>query len=100
MWLEHVKKEYEGPIWCFASSFGGYLAALYHQRHPEAFEKIMLRSPALKMDQALTANMKPDKLERFMKGEKVALDFQIIITSQIFELRHKMLVQIFIQERT
>ena len=37
------------PVSCFATSFGGYLATLWRSAHPDAFRKLILRSPALKM---------------------------------------------------
>ena len=44
---------------------------LYHQRQPEAFEKIMLRSPALKMGEVMKAAMSEEKFSRLMNGEEV-----------------------------
>ena len=70
---EYVREKYPVPIWCFATSFGGYLAVLYHLRYPEAFDKLMLRSPALRMDQILTSFMNDDQHRQFMEGG--TLDF-------------------------
>ena len=70
---EYIKKEYKVPLWCFATSFGGYLAMVYHSIHPEAFEKILLRSPALKMGQIMTAFMNEDQRRSFLEGAR--LDF-------------------------
>ncbi len=70
---EYAAGKYGVPVWCFATSFGGYLAMLYHQKEPEVFDKIMLRSPALRMAMVMKSAMKEEKLNRFMSGE--AVDF-------------------------
>jgi len=68
---DYVQEKYGVPIWCFATSFGGYLAMIFHQRHPESFGKIMLRSPALKMGQIMTAFMNTDQLRSFLDGSRM-----------------------------
>lgn len=70
-----VKKEFDVPIWCFATSFGGYLAVLYIQRHPENFEKVMLRSPALKMAQIMRGFMNEEQFSMFMDGAPMDFGF-------------------------
>lgn len=61
------------PLFCFATSFGGYLAMLDYRRHPEHFDRILLRSPALRMGKVLRRFLDEDHMRRFQDGE--ALDF-------------------------
>ena len=65
---------------------------LYHQRRPEAFEKIMLRSPALKMGQVVTAFMNDDQFTKFMEGARMDFGFDqpLLLARDFYEdlLRH------------
>ena len=70
---EYLHGKYKVPLWCFATSLGGFLAMSYHLRHPETFEQILLRSPALKMGEVMKAAMSKERFERLMQGEE--LDF-------------------------
>lgn len=83
----HIKREYGVPIWCFATSLGGYLAMNYHLRQPEAFGKIMLRSPALKMAGVMKAAMSEEKFDRLMKGEEVDFghDQPLLLTRSYYD---------------
>jgi hypothetical protein len=65
---DYVTRLHHVPVWCFATSFGGYMAVLYHDRYPEAFEKIMLRSPALKMGQILLNDLDEKERKEFLAG--------------------------------
>ncbi len=66
----YVRERYGAPQ-CFATSFGGFLAMLYHKRNPEAFNRIMLRSPALKMGRVMETAINKDKFRGFLDGETV-----------------------------
>ena len=44
----------------FATSFGGYIAMLYAADHPEAFDQIILRSPALRFGEVLREGILDD----------------------------------------
>ncbi len=60
---------------CFATSFGGYMTVLYHQKYPEAFRKIILRSPAVKMADVLLDFMNDAQREAFFTGKKLDFGF-------------------------
>ena len=50
--IEYAKKEYSGAkISMFATSFGAYLTLLYITKSGNDFNKVILRCPAIKMDQ-------------------------------------------------
>lgn len=61
------------PIYGFATSFGGYLLSLYRGQHPDDFEKVLLRSPALKMDKAIRSFMNEDQFNAFIQGQPMEL---------------------------
>ena len=61
------------PIYCFATSFGGYITTLYRQQNPEDFDKVILRSPALKMDEIIPSFLNRKQLKDFLRG--TPLDF-------------------------
>ncbi|MBO6137971.1 MAG: alpha/beta fold hydrolase [Lachnospiraceae bacterium] len=84
---KYIHEKYGVPIWCFATSLGGYLAMNYHLRHPEAFEKLLLRSPALKMAEVMKAAMSEDRFARLMKGEKVDFghDQPLLLTKDYYD---------------
>ena len=84
---DHVSEKYKVPVWCFATSFGGFLAMIYHQSRPGAFGKIMLRSPALKMGQVMTNAMDRKKYDDFMNGAAVDFgkDQPLILTRAFYD---------------
>lgn len=63
------------PLFCFATSFGGYLAVLCYRRHPECFDRILLRSPALRMGKVLRSFLDEDHMRRFQSGEALNFGF-------------------------
>ena len=63
------------PLFCFATSFGGYLAMLDSRRHPEHFDRILLRSPALRMGKVLRSFLEEDHMRRFQGGEALNFGF-------------------------
>ena len=64
------------PLFCFATSFGGYLAMLDYRRHPEHFDRILLRSPALRMGKVLRSFLDEDHMRRFQGGEALNFGFE------------------------
>ena len=64
------------PVYIFATSFGGYLAMLYQKSHPDAFEKIILRSPALRMPEIFEGFIREEQRERFRQGEALNFGFE------------------------
>ena len=64
------------PLFCFATSFGGYLATLDYRRHPEHFARILLRSPALRMGKVLRSFLDEDHMRRFQGGEALNFGFE------------------------
>ena len=63
------------PLFCFATRFGGYLAMLDYRRHPEHFDRILLRSPALRMGKVLRSFLDEDHMRRFRDGEALNFGF-------------------------
>ena len=63
------------PLFCFATSFGGYLAMLDYRRHPKHFDRILLRSPALRMGKVLRSFLDEDHMRRFQGGEALNFGF-------------------------
>ena len=74
--LEHIREKRTLPVSCFATSFGGYLAMLYRSRHPEAFEKTILRSPALRMAQSFLELLPEKERSCFLAGEPITRGFE------------------------
>ena len=58
----------------FATSFGGYLALLYHYKHPTAFQHLILRAPAIKMETVLEQNIMTKEMQQEIE-EKGYFDF-------------------------
>ncbi len=63
------------PLFCFATSFGGYLAMLDYRRHPEHFDRILLRSPALRMGKVLRSFLNEDHMNAFQSGKALNFGF-------------------------
>ena len=60
---------------CFATSFGGFMTAVYHQKYPEEFEKIILRSPAVRMAEIIMHFMNEEQRAAYLAGEKLNFGF-------------------------
>ena len=74
--MTHLKALYPDKIFsCFATSFGGYMTVIYHQKHPQDFRKIILRSPAVKMAEVLLDFMNERQRDTFFAGEKLDFGF-------------------------
>ena len=68
-------------MYCYATSFGGYLVLNYISEHGNPFEKIVLRCPAIDMyDVLLRIIMKNDAYDRIKKGKDVQAGFDRKIT--------------------
>ena len=71
-----LKDQYpDKKLSCFATSFGGYMAVLYHQKHPDEFEKIILRSPAVQMADIIDHFMNEEQRAAYFAGEKLDFGF-------------------------
>lgn len=71
--LAFIRSRWSVPISCFATSYGGYLAVLYRNEHPDAFDKLLLRSPALRMPQTFIGFFSEGSRKRFMSGEPFSI---------------------------
>ena len=73
----HVRTKFDTEdIYCYATSFGGYLTLLYLSRMGSPFRKIALRCPAIPMAQALKGSIATaGDLEQLKKGREVTLGF-------------------------
>lgn len=50
--FEYLKKAYKGvPVSIFATSFGAYLSLLYLSKNNQEIDKLILRAPAIRMDE-------------------------------------------------
>ena len=68
-------------LYCYATSFGGYLVLKYVSERDDPFLKIALRCPAIDMYDVLTkAIMKNDDYDRLMKGKDIQTGFDRKIT--------------------
>lgn len=74
--IKYVKKKYNGPLYCFATSFGGYLAMIYHLRYPDLFDRIILRSPALNMGEVFLGLKPPEIKAALERGETLDFGFE------------------------
>ena len=64
------------PLSCFATSFGGYLATLYRNEHPDVFRHMVLRSPALKMAEIFRRLISEEDLAKIMMGQEIIQGFE------------------------
>ena len=75
-------------LYCYATSFGGYLALKYISEHENPFQKIVLRCPAVDMYDVLTRTiMKGDEYDRIRKGKDVQVGFdrKIAVTRSLLD---------------
>lgn len=75
--LSYIKEHYKTEeLYCYATSFGGYLVLKYISEHGNPFRKVALRCPAVNMYESLTNTiMKNDELEKLGKGKEVMVGF-------------------------
>ena len=75
--VEHVKQRYQTEdLYCYATSFGGWLTLKYLHDCGNPFRRIALRCPAIPMYEAfLNGIVSPDELSRLEKGKDVLVGF-------------------------
>lgn len=96
--VEHVKQRYQTEdLYCYATSFGGWVTLNYILKNGNPFRKIAMRCPALNMYDALTDTiMTQDNREQLMKGKEVPVGFdRKVPVSPAFleEIREKDILQ-------
>lgn len=97
--VEHVKQRYQTEqLYCYATSFGGWVTLNYILENGSPFRKIAMRCPALNMYDALTGTiMTQDNREQLMKGKEVPVGFdRKVPVSPAFlaEIREKDILQV------
>ena len=71
-----IARHQEKRLCCFATSFGGYMSIIYHQKHPDVFDKIILRSPAVNMAEIVFNFASEEQKEALYRGEKLDFGFE------------------------
>ena len=66
--VQFAQSRSAGPLYCFATSMGGYIATLYRNGHPGCFAKTVLRSPALRLGDILRSIPPKLALRKMQKG--------------------------------
>ena len=66
--VQFARSRSAGPLYCFATSMGGYIATLYRNGHPDCFAKTVLRSPALRLGDILRAVPPKLAMRKIMQG--------------------------------
>ncbi len=82
--LNFIKNQYKNiPISLFATSFGAFISLNYLKSHNEQFRHIILRAPAIFMDEVLTTSILKDhniSLNQFLKqGGNLGFQKEIIV---------------------
>lgn len=88
--LAYIGKTWPLPLSCFATSFGGYLATLYRNARPDSFDRLVLRSPALRMPHTFVDLLTDDERARLSAGEAVTVGFER--TMELTEAFHRSLL--------
>lgn len=75
--ISHVQDKYQPrELYCYATSFGGYLTLKYIAEHGSPFRKIALRCPAIPMYDVLTSTiMATGDVEKLQKGKEIPVGF-------------------------
>ena len=75
--VHHVRRRFDTEeLYCYATSFGGYLTLLYLSRMGSPFRKIVLRCPAVPMAEVLLNTIATaGDAELLSKGREVAVGF-------------------------
>lgn len=77
----YLQETYHAPIFCYATSFGGYLTLLYLAKAGNPFQKIALRCPAVEMYQSITGTiLSPEQLVELNKGKALPVGFDRKVT--------------------
>ena len=82
-----LSQNWDIPFACFATSFGGYLATLYRNGNPEVFTDLILRSPALKMNEIFRRLITDEDYTEMMQGKPIiqGFDRKIEISRSFYE---------------
>ena len=95
--IDHTRKKYQtDKLYCYATSFGGYLVLKYIYEHGNPFRKMALRCPAVNMFHVLTsAIMSSEELEKLRKGKDIPVGFdrKILVGSSLIEELKKQDIQ-------
>lgn len=85
--VSRIRDEYKtDELYCYTTSFGGYVVLKYITEHDNPFQKIAIRCPVVNMhDVFVNSIMNDDEYDRIMKGEAVSVGFdrKILITSDL-----------------
>ena len=75
--VSHLRQKYEtDELYCYGTSFGGYLALKYIHEHGNPFRKIALRCPAVNMHEVLTRTIiSSGELDALQKGKEIPVGF-------------------------
>lgn len=75
--ISHIRQKYQPELlYCYATSFGGYLTLKYIHEHGNPFGKIALRCPAVNMHEVITNTIiTADDMEMLRKGKDVPVGF-------------------------
>ena len=73
--MSWLSKKWNIPVVCFATSFGGYLATLYRNQNPQVFKNLILRSPALKMNEVFQSLISEEEFATLLQGKEIILGF-------------------------
>ena len=80
--IGYVKEKHPGcELVAFATSFGGYLALLYHYHHPGVFRHLILRSPAIRMSEVLDKHLLTEEMKAELRERRcIEYGFERMIT--------------------
>ena len=74
--IGHVRQRFADELYCYATSFGGWMTLKYISEKGSPFRKISLRCPAVNMYEALTQTiMSQGELELLQKGKEISVGF-------------------------
>lgn len=75
--ISHLRQKYEtDALYCYGTSFGGYLVLKYIHEQGNPFRKIALRCPAVNMYEVLTGSIiSPEELTALQKGKEIPIGF-------------------------
>ena len=74
--IRYAQQKFTDELYCYATSFGGWLTLKYISEHGSPFRRIVLRCPAVNMHEALTQTiMGQAERELLQKGKEIAVGF-------------------------
>ena len=74
--VRYLQEKYAPELYAYTVSFGGYLTLKYIMENGNPFRRIVLRSPALNLYEAMTGVIiRPEEREKLEKGKDVAVGF-------------------------